>query len=249
MNYTDIYHSIINNSKTRILDGYVEKHHIKPRCMGGTDDKGNIAILTAREHFVCHQLLVKMYPNEYGLVKAANMMCTSNVHSERVNNRLYEWLKIKLSLSMSESQLGENNSQFGTRWINNGLESKKVPGDFLLTSGWEYGKVKKSKVKLCIKCGQTTCEHPDICKKHQMINTLIKHFGFDKSAIGTLLVYDEYFRILKLLNDEYHINMLSTIDIAAKYNVSSTQRVDSIFKSLSIKKRTLSEALKLYISK
>ena len=36
-------------------------HHIKPRSLDGTDDKENIVKLTAREHFVCHWLLVKMY--------------------------------------------------------------------------------------------------------------------------------------------------------------------------------------------
>lgn len=265
MNYTFVYDTIINNSKARILDGYVEKHHIVPKCMGGTDDKDNIAILTAREHFVCHQLLVKIFPNEYGLVKAANMMCAANVHVGRINNRLYEWLRIKLSLAMSESQMGEKNSQFGTRWVNNGTISKKVQHDFDIGIAWQYGRVKKHKtpprsciidtdikipvLKLCKKCGCNVCQHPNICSKHQMINTLIKHFGFDASLIGTASIYSEYFRVVQLINDEYHINMLSTIDIAKKYTVPSTQRVDSIFKSLGIKKRTLSEALKSYVSK
>ena len=39
---------------------YVEKHHIIPKSMGGNNSNENIAILTAREHFVCHLLLTKM---------------------------------------------------------------------------------------------------------------------------------------------------------------------------------------------
>lgn len=37
-----------------------ERHHIKPRCLGGTNDKKNIVRLTYREHFLAHWLLTKM---------------------------------------------------------------------------------------------------------------------------------------------------------------------------------------------
>lgn len=58
--YTDWYMKIINNAKNRPIVGYIEKHHIIPRSLEGTDDKDNIVKLTAREHFVCHLLLTKM---------------------------------------------------------------------------------------------------------------------------------------------------------------------------------------------
>ena len=37
MNYQKIYNQIIERAKTRQLEGYKEKHHILPRCMGGLD--------------------------------------------------------------------------------------------------------------------------------------------------------------------------------------------------------------------
>jgi hypothetical protein len=47
-----------------LVDGeYYERHHIKPRSMGGGDEKENIAILTAREHYICHWLLYKIHRN------------------------------------------------------------------------------------------------------------------------------------------------------------------------------------------
>ena len=59
--YTKWYRNIISLSILRSnLNGYVEKHHILPRSLGGTDDKSNLAILSAREHFMCHLLLTKM---------------------------------------------------------------------------------------------------------------------------------------------------------------------------------------------
>ena len=42
-------------------NGYVERHHILPRALGGTDDSSNLVALTAREHFLAHMLLAKIY--------------------------------------------------------------------------------------------------------------------------------------------------------------------------------------------
>jgi hypothetical protein len=90
MNYINIYNNIINNSKGRTLEGYSEKHHIKPRCLGGNNSKKNIAILTAREHYLVHLLLVKIYPKEEKLVYAFWMMCNgSRTERPKVCSRLY----------------------------------------------------------------------------------------------------------------------------------------------------------------
>src|SRR4030067_435222 len=60
--YEKWYFSIIRRASNRTLEGYGEKHHILPRCfdMGGEKGKLNIVKLTAKEHYICHQLLVKM---------------------------------------------------------------------------------------------------------------------------------------------------------------------------------------------
>ena len=59
MDYEKIYYSIINKAKNRMLNEYMEKHHIVPRSLGGNNKKENIVSLTAREHFICHWLLWK----------------------------------------------------------------------------------------------------------------------------------------------------------------------------------------------
>ena len=43
-----------------IIPKYVEKHHIIPKSLGGNNRKENLVNLSAREHFICHRLLVKM---------------------------------------------------------------------------------------------------------------------------------------------------------------------------------------------
>ena len=99
MKYLNIYNNLINRARNRILETYTEKHHIVPKCFGGTNNKINIVHLTAREHYLAHQLLVKIYPDEYALVFAANMM-TKGPKGRRLNNREYGWLKEKRSNAM-----------------------------------------------------------------------------------------------------------------------------------------------------
>jgi hypothetical protein len=76
MNYQKVYNQLVERAKTRTKpDCYTEIHHIIPRCLGGSDDSGNLVTLTAREHFICHWLLSRIYPEHRGLAYAFNMMC------------------------------------------------------------------------------------------------------------------------------------------------------------------------------
>lgn len=98
--YTIWYNKIINSSKIRQLpiDVYTERHHIIPKSFGGSNDSSNIAILTAREHFVCHLLLVKMTSNkeQIKMIHASwRMVCPSNRHQPRhkTTSRLYQKIR------------------------------------------------------------------------------------------------------------------------------------------------------------
>lgn len=104
MNYKKHYDLLINRARNRILEGYTEKHHVVPRCVGGDDSPENIVSLTAEEHYVAHQLLVKIYPQEQKLVYAAMMMTVGNRNHIRINNKRYGWLKKKFSEIHSERQ-------------------------------------------------------------------------------------------------------------------------------------------------
>lgn len=81
MDYQRVYDQIVQRAKTnsRVRSGevYYESHHILPKCMGGTDEEDNLVLLTAREHFICHWLLVRLYPNNYKLMHAFWMMCNT----------------------------------------------------------------------------------------------------------------------------------------------------------------------------
>ena len=92
MNYKKHHDNIITRAKTRSLDGYKEIHHIVPKCMGGNNSIDNLVELTAEEHFVIHQLLVKMFPENTGLVYGLHMLCTSNNEQIR-NNKRFGWIR------------------------------------------------------------------------------------------------------------------------------------------------------------
>jgi hypothetical protein len=77
-----------------IVEGRTERHHILPRSfkMGGEKAKGNIVILTPREHFICHALLIRMVSGHllYKMGRAFKMM-KADPHGDRYfNARLYE---------------------------------------------------------------------------------------------------------------------------------------------------------------
>jgi hypothetical protein len=95
MDYFRIYDRLIERAKNRLLEGYNEQHHIVPVCMGGTNEQANLVSLTPEEHYVAHQLLVKMYPSNRKLLYAAKMM-----GSTRPTNKLYGWLKRRFSDDM-----------------------------------------------------------------------------------------------------------------------------------------------------
>ena len=149
MDYTKHYNKLVDRARNRHLDYFTESHHIMPRCMGGNDLKCNLVDLTPEEHYVAHQLLVKMHPNNGALVKAATMMIPN-----RPSNKMYGWLKRKLSNEMKISQGGVGNSQYGTRWIHSDEGARKIPKLDVLPVGWFEGRV-SLKEKICVGCGNT----------------------------------------------------------------------------------------------
>lgn len=103
MDYWRIYSRLIDRSRARVLTGYVERHHVVPRCLGGTNSHDNIVHLTPEEHYVAHQLLAKLYPKSWGLMHAAVLM-TSNTNPGR-SNKLYGWMRRKLSARLRGRKL------------------------------------------------------------------------------------------------------------------------------------------------
>jgi len=76
------YNQIVVRAKGRELDGYCERHHIKPKALGGNNDRSNIVCLTYREHFLAHWLLTKFTKgaDRKKMLHALGRMCCVGKH-------------------------------------------------------------------------------------------------------------------------------------------------------------------------
>ena len=110
--YSKLYYKITSNAKQRITEGYTELHHIIPQSLGGSNDKDNLVELTAREHFICHWLLIKMTEGDergkmlYALqgMKAENKF--QNRYHTKITARVYEKYRIENAENHSKVMKG-----------------------------------------------------------------------------------------------------------------------------------------------
>ena len=68
--YRNIYIRLIircQNMTEEELSGYNEKHHILPKCLGGSNNPDNLVIMPVRYHMMAHMLLMTIYPDVRGL--------------------------------------------------------------------------------------------------------------------------------------------------------------------------------------
>jgi hypothetical protein len=176
--YTRIYYSVIERAQSRILpkDSYREKHHIVPRCMGGTDDPTNIVELTFKEHVFCHKLLVRMtegpirgrlaFASVLMAGKAGNKICNSdrkllaeemsrlNTGKTPITNGVVDKVIFKGQTMPAGFYKGfspatikkHGDGNKGKRWITNGVESYQ-PKDSILPEGFYYGQAEYQKEK------------------------------------------------------------------------------------------------------
>lgn len=81
-------------------DKYHERHHIRPKCMGGTNDEDNLIDLFAQEHFIAHKMLAEENPENTSLGFAwccMAFMKNGREHRYELTPREYEEAKIALS--------------------------------------------------------------------------------------------------------------------------------------------------------
>ena len=128
--YTLIYFSIIENARLRVLpkDQYKETHHIIPRSMGGDNSSNNLVNLTAREHFICHKLLVRMTEGE----SRGKMAFALVLMSGKRGSKIYSSTRKLLAERMSELHTGKSP-------ITNGIIDKTLFKDEVMPEGFYYG--------------------------------------------------------------------------------------------------------------
>ena len=96
MNYQRIYDQIIDRARGRKLESYKERHHVIPKCLGGSNGSSNLVELTAREHFLCHHMLTKIHLGNNKIFFAFWAMCNLKTKQQEryvPSSKLYEEVK------------------------------------------------------------------------------------------------------------------------------------------------------------
>lgn len=142
MNYRRVYALIISRAKQEEKLGlrkkgngtYYEAHHILPKSLFPLwiKRKSNVVLLTAREHFFCHQLLTKIYPTSQMFFALAAFISRPNADLKkdyRMTSREYERLRVQFSEYMKgvmkihpERSIG--NLSKGKKWFTDGKLNK-----------------------------------------------------------------------------------------------------------------------------
>lgn len=166
MNYDKIYNDLMNDRlnqkplrlKQKRSGFYFEGHHIIPKCKGGTGtstrakNNPNIVLLTAREHFLAHWLLWRIYGDRQMALSFHKMMSTTkntnritgskgyaeareafritnigNTYGKGVVKVISEEQRLNHSKLMKGRYVGSNNPFFGKTHSIETLEKLKKP--------------------------------------------------------------------------------------------------------------------------
>lgn len=136
MNYTKHYNLLIEKARRENRskeDGrYYEKHHIVMRSEGGTDNKGNLVLLTAREHFVAHWLLHLEKPEKENRALAFQLTATINImrgeSKYTPSSRIVGYIKEEAARLKSKRMKGKPST---LHLHPNTLKSKRKKGEYI----------------------------------------------------------------------------------------------------------------------
>lgn len=195
INYNDFIQNILNTrGRFACGDEYHERHHIVPKCCGGTNDKDNLIDLFAQEHFEAHRLLAlenpennklqiawwlmyhlkqdncdyKISADEYAEMKKDIAKILSEINKNKV---ITEDTRKKISESHKGKYTGENNPMYGKPSANKGKhlseETRKKQSESEKRSWTEERRQKQSGENNPM-FGKTHTE--EVCKKIGLAN-------------------------------------------------------------------------------
>lgn len=153
MTYSDFINDILSTRGRFIADAnvYKEKHHIKPKSIGGTNSEDNMIDLFASEHYEAHKLLAQENPDDSALCYAWWMMAhIDDAHGREyvVSAEEYEEAKILAAKHMSELHRGKCLSQAHRDKIGQAgrgrqlsAEQKKQISDRMMGNVYNVGRV------------------------------------------------------------------------------------------------------------
>lgn len=218
MIYETIYNNLIQKRQIEIPKGYTEEHHIIPKSFGGNDDKSNLVMLTAREHYLAHYLLMKMQiknsANYFSMVKAFLVMQVDNGTGLRyIPSHKFEELRKIDSERKSLEYVGNGNPSYGTMWVCNPDtgENRKIKKIDSIPFGYVVGRNKIKKV--CSECETIFYNNRKYCSEKCKNNNIGQNGEENHSS---KLTFDKVLYIRNVLIK----NKVSNTEIGKMYGVS-----------------------------
>jgi len=225
------------------ISGYVENHHILPRCMGGQDISKNLVLLTPREHYFAHLLLYKAYPNNFQLKCALSaMIYGSRSRSHKaLKSRSYQKIKEIITKPIPTKETLQK------LYYKQNMSYKRIGLHFNVSdmTVCKWFKLYKLKAKKSTEYRFNIPDKKDLINKD--ISYLIKKLKVGKSTIYKWLQHYKISpkRVIGInkpvpsfieLNKKYTTDKLTIRKIAQHYNVSNNL-VSKWLKSYNIKTR------------
>jgi hypothetical protein len=125
MNYSKIYDDFMldrlskkpERLKLKKNGSYFEGHHIIPKSKGGTGNSNrpknnpNIVLLTAREHFLAHWILWRIYRDRQSALAFHKMMSTNKNQNRVLSSRGYEEARLAFRQTNIGNQYGKGKTK------------------------------------------------------------------------------------------------------------------------------------------
>jgi hypothetical protein len=149
MNYHTVYKSLVKKRKSDPSTScHAERHHIIPKSIGGDNKHSNIVLLSPREHFIAHLLLVKMQikgsVEYYKMLRALSALSFFKTGINGVgritSSRMFEYYRVRWRESMKHARDGlvlinDGNNE---KWC----KLKNIP------EGWVRGMTERHKKRI-----------------------------------------------------------------------------------------------------
>lgn len=123
MDYSRIYSEFIADRKAKPQpEGYSERHHILPRCMGGGDEAENLIALTAEDHYFAHLLLARVHGGKLISALWRMLQCSETTWGRKGNaRRSYGLAKRMIAKHLKVKWTADGNPLFNETefdWVN-----------------------------------------------------------------------------------------------------------------------------------
>jgi hypothetical protein len=151
VNYLRIYNLFIADRRKRekAVIGYSERHHIKPRCLGGGDGPENLIRLTPEDHFFAHLLLAKAHGGKLWAPIAYMLGGHRKAWEPRLSRVKYGWASRRMGEYVSEAKIIQDEIALmhldGRQWAGRQVDMPSLGISRSLANMLIKGRVKSAK--------------------------------------------------------------------------------------------------------